>query len=704
MAILNQKRILNLIPKVSAPVTIHVSQGDVGTEIEFTLVKGDEVFVNPGNVTASVHGVREDGANFGAFTCTLSGSKVTFPLHSEMTAVKGSAIAEVVLVDNVGNKVGSANFGILVEESVFPLGVTYDNDVSVYESILNYVQSSAAQLTNDYTSKINAVQSRLNNEISARTSEDALINTRIDEIIAPSGEAPSAAEVTDARVGVDNVTYPALGDAIRTQITNLQIPLDQFINAEKVNITELLNIGAFVNKNNGNLTSNSATTQYVDYISTDDIICFIVTGNSYANSCLAASYDENKSFVTSYLQGGSTLTTYTNEIIVPKSNEKYFRFSSISDNLSVIALRVRSSDNKHIIESIKYTFNEISELISVTTGGALNPLTGALDTTLPSAGYTNFIPTDGITKFKITTHAYVNACGACSYDENQNFIRAYLVNRVGSTVFTDIEIIPTNNEKYFRFSTVNQGNYPLEVSRYYLQYSAQSQDYLFNKKWVCCGDSYTHGDFSGLSNPDDYTLPDGIYAGEYCVYPYIIGNRNHMNIVNTAVNGMRLAMTGVSDSQRFNFSYPDGVYTQIPTDADYITLYFGINDAREGVPIGDITDNVNTTFYGAWNIVLNEIITNHPLAKIGLIVSNATPPEFSDATRAIAKKWGLPCLDINGDYQVPLMNHVNDKPDTLASVKTLRDNTFRVTSTNPHPNANAHKYESTFIENWLRSL
>ena len=39
MAILNQKRILNLIPKTSAPVTIHVSQGDVGTEIEFTLVK-----------------------------------------------------------------------------------------------------------------------------------------------------------------------------------------------------------------------------------------------------------------------------------------------------------------------------------------------------------------------------------------------------------------------------------------------------------------------------------------------------------------------------------------------------------------------------------------------------------------------------------------------------------------------------------------
>lgn len=233
MAILNQKRILNLIPKISAPVTLHVSQGDVGTEIEFTLVKGDELFVNTGNLTASVHGVREDGANFGPFTCTLSGSKVTFPLHSEMTAAKGSALAEIVLVDNGGNKVGSANFGILVEQSVFPLGVTYDNDASVYESILAYVQTIPAQVVSDYTSKINeeatarknavnAVQNNLDNEINARTSADTLINTRIDEIIAPSGQAPSAAEVQDIRVKADGTSASTAGNAVREQVTELK--------------------------------------------------------------------------------------------------------------------------------------------------------------------------------------------------------------------------------------------------------------------------------------------------------------------------------------------------------------------------------------------------------------------------------------------------------------------------------------------------
>lgn len=243
MAILNQKKILNLIPKVSAPVTLHVSQGDVGTMIEFTLVKGDELFVDTGNLSASVHGVREDGANFGAYTCTLNGSKLSFPLHSEMTAIKGSAIAEVVLVDNQGNKVGSSNFGILVEESVFPLGVTYDNDVSVYESILAYVQTIPAQVTQDYTTKINAEiaarqaadsslnealaneisarQSAVSSEASTRAAADANLQSQIDEIIAPSGEAPSAAEVQNARIGADGKTYDTLGNAIRGQITEI---------------------------------------------------------------------------------------------------------------------------------------------------------------------------------------------------------------------------------------------------------------------------------------------------------------------------------------------------------------------------------------------------------------------------------------------------------------------------------------------------
>lgn len=240
MAILNQKRILNLIPKTSAPVTIHVSQGDVGTEIEFTLVKGDELFVNTGSLSASVHGVREDGANFGVFTCTLSGSSVKFPLHAEMTAVKGSAIAEIVLVDSQGNKVGSSNFGIMVEESVFPLGVTYDNDVSVYESILAYAQTIPVQ-----------VQGEIDREANARISADSNLQSQIDQIIAPSGEAPSAAEVQNARIDADGVTYDTLGKAIRTQYNELSKDINEINNNKNYTVVPNVSDSYYINSNDG---------------------------------------------------------------------------------------------------------------------------------------------------------------------------------------------------------------------------------------------------------------------------------------------------------------------------------------------------------------------------------------------------------------------------------------------------------------------
>lgn len=51
------------------------------------------------------------------------------------------------------------------------------------------------------------------------TSEVARLDNRIDQAIVPSGGAPSAAEVTDARIGTDGTTYNTLGKAIRTQIT-----------------------------------------------------------------------------------------------------------------------------------------------------------------------------------------------------------------------------------------------------------------------------------------------------------------------------------------------------------------------------------------------------------------------------------------------------------------------------------------------------
>ena len=67
----------------------------------------------------------------------------------------------------------------------------------------------------------NTLQGNINSEASTRASADSNLQSQINQIVAPSGEAPSAAEVQNARIGADGVTYDTLGTAIRTQVNDI---------------------------------------------------------------------------------------------------------------------------------------------------------------------------------------------------------------------------------------------------------------------------------------------------------------------------------------------------------------------------------------------------------------------------------------------------------------------------------------------------
>ena len=273
MSVITQNHILNIVPGMSAPVVVHVSQGDSGVELEFVLVNGSEIF-DPTGTVISVHGIRQDGTGWGPVACAREDGKIKFTLPDAATAVKGSGMAELS-ISNGEETVGTTNFAILVETATFPQGVTYANDVSVYEAILAYVDQMgeqtvqnveadlAAEIANrqaadavlqqninseastragadttlqtNLNNAVSSLNEALTNEVTARTSADSLLGTRIDEIIAPSGEAPSAAEVTDARIGANGKTYATLGNAIRNQITdeeNLRTNSDSMLNVE----------------------------------------------------------------------------------------------------------------------------------------------------------------------------------------------------------------------------------------------------------------------------------------------------------------------------------------------------------------------------------------------------------------------------------------------------------------------------------------
>ena len=91
------------------------------------------------------------------------------------------------------------------------------------------------------------------------------LNARIDNIIA-GGDAPSEAEIIDARLGATSLgskSYPSLGDAIRGQVGILYDDItDMYDNM----IVPVMNNGKYVNYSNGNLISDGSSA-YTDAIS-----------------------------------------------------------------------------------------------------------------------------------------------------------------------------------------------------------------------------------------------------------------------------------------------------------------------------------------------------------------------------------------------------------------------------------------------------
>lgn len=232
-----------------------------------------------------------------------------------------------------------------------------------------------------------------------------------------------------------------------------------------------------------------------------------------------------------------------------------------------------------------------------------------------------------------------------------------------------------------------------------------SNSSITGKKWYACGDSFTAQGY-GPSDPGygtDSVLPSGTYKGYNAVYPYYIGNRTGCVVVNTAVGGMTMSsISGYTNS----FTYNDAYKTLLGADADLITLYFGINDIGHGGTVGTIDDETNATFCGAYNNVLSWIFENRPNARVGIIVSNGTNSEdLVNATIAIAKKWGVPYLNIDGDPMLPLVIRTTTRPNLSATRKQQLLETYAVNyPSNTHPNYIAHEKESYMIQQFLERL
>ena len=104
--------------------------------------------------------------------------------------------------------------------------------------------------------------------------------------------------------------------------------------------------------------------------------------------------------------------------------------------------------------------------------------------------------------------------------------------------------------------------------------------------------------------------------------------------------------------------------------------------------------------------MLTWLIMNRPNAHIGIIVTNgiANKDQYRQGQIAIAEKYGIPYIDMNGDARTPAMLRTSN-PNIPASIKqALIEKWSANYPSNQHPNDAAQLFESTFIENFLRSI
>lgn len=536
--------------------------------------------------------------------------------------------------------------------------------------------------------------------------------------VAPSASA-AANKAADAKL-----TGEALDD--------LKSDISEFENG--ISTSELITIprteqNGYIIKSNGEVVSGGANNQVTDPIDISAYQWLYITARANYSTLLYAFYDANSVFISGEASnGGESSTLIEDKKVAVPSGAKFLRMSNRYNftpypNAKYIEYTLKGTED---IPSIKDTIDDITATETYPIEFIENPTweagyvskTGAV-----TAGGTSYVHTDNIS-VKVGDVIKTYNTISCNASE-MRFVTAY--DTTGSAVFASgAEHVVSYTVPSGIVSIIISVAYSSSASTLYAIHHNTSEtdnvisvvsetDVLFNKKWCVCGDSFSYGGQSPMP-----VFSDGRYKGSRKAYPYFIGNRTHIDIVDFTANGRTLAYpSDGSFSNSLTNPSAEQYYQNIPTDVDYITIYLGINDSHHAsgssgsdgedvtgvIPIGTVDDTTTETFGGAWNVVLSWLITNRPNAHIGIIVSNGVDNvSYRDMTIAIAKKYGIAYIDLNGDDRTPAMIRTVN-PDIAQSVKTALINKWAVeVGVNTHPNTDAHEYESYFIENFLRSI
>lgn len=183
------------------------------------------------------------------------------------------------------------------------------------------------------------------------------------------------------------------------------------------------------------------------------------------------------------------------------------------------------------------------------------------------------------------------------------------------------------------------------------------------------------GSTNPLSGKILSTTGDSIAAGagnNGTGYPEIVASDNGMTVQNIAVGGGTVAYVNAN-----TFCISRSI-SSMRSDADFVLLEGGGNDADSGVPLGTLSSGYtatldDTTFAGAIESMFKSALARFPDKKIGYVFIHKCASLFDsrvsnsyyDMAKSACEKWGIPYLDLN--TQVPPLNYIADLKSTYTA-------------------------------------
>lgn len=667
---------------------IHAVQDDqYARNLELTLLSGGAVWEIPEGVTVIVRYCKPDGTGGeynllpdGSTAWSVEGNALTIALAPQVTTVPGMVSLSATLISgekqistfHISLNVKPAVKGILTESEDYFRLITLG-------TVETLPAGSAATATLSAGVDVPVLNLGIPGGRVPVKGEDYWTEADKEEYqawlkpVQYSGQTLTLEEQEQARANISAVSE---ADVERI-IAGLEITVKDITIEEKTN--------GFWNKSEEWVDGTGISAKRTNLIPVSEGERFAYTGNGQEAIPSVVWFDENETLLSLEQYAANDAI----KLITVPAGVAYARFYSYlySDDVSAVQLEVvflpESANRQIVIES--------------RSDGYWNGSGTWVDQPGYGAKRSNLLQVSQSDTFYYTGMALWGIPSVIWYDEEGNYLS--MAEYAENDGAASVTIVPPAQAALARFYSFNAGG--LDNCVLIVTYETEDKtiswlagsNYLWGKKYVACGDSFTAGDFDGKTED---TWDEVMQA--YKTYPWWIANRNRMTLVNEAISGTTMYNNGESGA----FSVTR--YTQIPSDADYITLCFGLNETSAN--IGTLSDSDNTTVMGAWNVVLEYLITNHPYARIGILIPDAwCSREMRDALISVAVYWGIPYLDLKGDPSVPMMIGGRYSDATVSEkAVALRNAAFQMSTEDSHPNPKAHAYRSTVIENFLRSL